>query len=283
MASRKEIDGSASVPAFYGKELRWKREAAGHTLQETVEGSYFGVSYLSEIERGERRMPLELARHVDRFLKTDGFFERRCEDVQKARRGVHAEYFAQVLEAEPRARVIERWSNALIPGLLQTPAYARAVINSTHPLDLPTQVDAKIDGRMQRAKLFDDPRKPEYWTILHESLLRQPIVPPTEMAEQLDKIAALARRRRIVPQVLPWNAPTRAFMELSLMFMEFDDAPPLLYTEGPYHGQAIDDPALVKRYHKAYDRLRAAALPPEASLAMIEDAAEDYRNGKLRN
>ncbi|MET9545540.1 helix-turn-helix transcriptional regulator [Streptomyces sp. NPDC006627] len=283
MASRKDIDGSASVPAFYGKELRWKREAAGRTLQETVQGSYFGVSYLSEIERGERRMPIELARHVDRLLGTDGFFERRCEDVQKARRGVHAEYFTQVLEAEPRARVIEEWNNALIPGLLQTPAYARAVINSTHPLDLPTEVDAKIDGRMKRAKLFDDPKKPEYWTILHESLLRQPIVPPTDMAEQLDNIAALARRRRIVPQILPWNAPTRAFMSLTLKFMEFNDAPPLLYTEGPYHGQTIDDPALVKPYRKAYDRLRAAALPPEASLAMIEDAAEDYRNGKRRD
>jgi transcriptional regulator with XRE-family HTH domain len=283
VASRKDIDGSASVPAFYGKELRWKREAAGRTLQETVQGSYFGVSYLSEIERGERRMPIELARHVDRLLGTDGFFERRCEDVQKARRGVHAEYFTQVLEAEPRARVIEEWNNALIPGLLQTPAYARAVINSTHPLDLPTEVDAKIDGRMKRAKLFDDPKKPEYWTILHESLLRQPIVPPTDMAEQLDNIAALARRRRIVPQILPWNAPTRAFMSLTLKFMEFDDAPPLLYTEGPYHGQTIDDPALVKPYRKAYDRLRAAALPPEASLAMIEDAAEDYRNGKRRD
>ncbi|MGW5864859.1 helix-turn-helix domain-containing protein [Streptomyces sp. NPDC055239] len=280
MASRKDIDGSASVPAFYGKELRWKREAAGRTLQETVEGSYFGASYLSEIERGERRMPLELACHVDQFLGTDGFFERRCADVRNARKGAHAAYFVQVAEVEQRARTIERWSNALIPGLLQTPAYARAIIHSTHPLDLPEEVDAKINARLQRAKLFDNPKKPEYWTILHESLLREPILPPDEMAEQLDHIAALAKRRRIVPQILLWNAPTRPFMELSLMFMEFDDAPPLMYTEGPYHGQCVDDPALVKPYRKAYDRLRAAALPPEASLAMIEDAAEVHRNGK---
>ncbi|MFD4632113.1 helix-turn-helix domain-containing protein [Streptomyces sp. NPDC058284] len=283
MAARKDIDGSASVPAFYGKELRWKREAAGRTLQETVEGSYFGASYLSEIERGERRMPVELARHVDQLLGTDGFFERRCGDVRKARQGAHAEYFAQVAEAEPRARLIEEWNNTLIPGLLQTTAYARAVIHSTHPLDLPKEVDAKINARLQRAKLFDDPKKPEYWTILHESLLREPIIPAEEMAEQLDRIAALAKRRRIVPQILLWNAPTRPFMGLSLMFMEFDDAPPLMYTEGPYHGQCVDDPALVKPYRKAYDRLRAAALPPEASLAMIEDAAEDYRNGKPRD
>ncbi|MFF1381788.1 helix-turn-helix domain-containing protein [Streptomyces sp. NPDC058308] len=282
MAARKDIDGSASVPAFYGKELRWKREAAGRTLQETVEGSYFGASYLSEIERGERRMPVELARHVDQLLGTDGFFERRSGDVRKARQGAHADYFLQVLEAEPRARMIEEWNATLFPGLLQTSTYAQAVIHSTYPLDLPEEVDAKINARLQRAKLFDNPKKPEYWTILHESLLREPIVSPEAMAEQLNHIAALAKRRRIVPQLLLWNAPTRPFMDLPLLFMEFDDAPPLMYTEGAYHGQCIDDPTLVQPYRKAYDRLRAAALPPEASLAMIEDAAEDFRNGKPR-
>ncbi|MFC6133887.1 helix-turn-helix domain-containing protein [Streptomyces spororaveus] len=280
MAARKDIDGSASVPAFYGTELRWRREAAGLTLQQAVEGSFYGASYLSEIERAQRRMPADLARHVDQVMRTDGFFERRCEDVRKARKGAHAEYFAPVAEAETRARTIEEWNSTLIPGLLQTEPYARAVIRSTHSLDLKEEVDAKVSQRLGRAKLFDDPKRPEYWVILHESVLREPFLPPAQMAEQLDRIAALADRSRIVPQLLLWNAPTRPFMGLSLLFMEFDDEPPLMYTEGPYHGHTVDDPALVKQYRKAYDRLRAAALPPEASLAMIEAIAEDYRNGK---
>lgn len=283
MAARKDIDGSESVPAFYGKELRWRREAAGLTLQQAVEGSFYGVSYLSEIERGQRRMPVDLARHVDQILKTDGFFSRGCEDVRNAKRGAHAEYFAPVAEAETRARSIEEWSNVLIPGLLQTGAYARAVIHSTHSLDLPEEVEAKVDARLKRARLFEEPKVPEYWVILHESLLRESILPSAEMAEQLDRIVALASRRRIVPQVLLWNAPTRPFMGLTLKFLEFDGEPPLMYTEGPYHGQTVDDPALVKQYRRAYDRLRAAALPPEASLVMIQDAAEDYRNGKHRS
>jgi hypothetical protein len=62
--------------------------------------------------------------------------------------------------------------------------------------------------------------------------------------------------------------------------MAFTDAPPLVYLESQYSGDTIDDPALVKQYRKANDRLRAAALPPEASLALIEQAAEDDRNGK---
>ncbi|GAA3392719.1 helix-turn-helix transcriptional regulator [Streptomyces roseoviridis] len=282
MAARKEIDGSASVPEFYGKELRFKREEAGLTLERLVEDSFYGVTYLSEIERGQRRMPVDLAQHVDRVLKTDGFFARRCEDVRKAKQGAHAAYFAAIAEAEKRALVIERWSNALIPGLLQTPAYARAVIRSTEPLDTPEEVEARIDARMKRTKLFDDPKKPEYWVILHESLVRNATIPPVDMGEQLDHIAGLVRQGRIFLQILPWNAPTQPFVELSMMFMEFEDEPPLMYTEGPYHGQTIDDPSLVKQYRKAYDRLRAAALSPEASLALIEQAAEDYRHGQQR-
>lgn len=62
------------------------------------------------------------------------------------------------------------------------------------------------------------------------------------------------------------------------MIMTFPDAPPMVYTEAPYSGDTIDDPSLVKQYQRSYDRLRAAALPPEASLSMIEAAAEDFRN-----
>ncbi|QNP62529.1 helix-turn-helix domain-containing protein [Streptomyces genisteinicus] len=280
MAARKDIDGSAGVPALYGAELRFQREAAGLTLQQTVEGSFYGVSLLSEIERGTRRMPADLARHVDRLLGTDGFFERRCEDVRRARRGAHAGYFAQVAEVEPRARSIERWSPALVPGLLQTEAYTRAVIHATHPMDQPDEVEAKVAARVRRAAILDNPRTPEYWVVLHESLVLQPFLSRQDMAAQLARIRELAARRRIVLQVLLWNAPTRPFLKTDMMFMQFADAPPLLYTEGAYHGQLIDDPALVEQYHKAYDRLRAAALSPEASLAMIDAAAEDYRNGK---
>ncbi|MFD5188915.1 helix-turn-helix domain-containing protein [Streptomyces sp. NPDC058357] len=282
MATRKEIDGSAGVPQFYGKELRFKREEAGLTLEKLSDGSFYGVTYLSEIEHGHRRMPEDLARHADRVLKTDGFFGRRCEDVRKAKRGAHAASFAPVAEAETRARTIDQWSGTLFPGLLQTGPYAHAVIQSTHPLDTPEEVEAKIFARQQRARLFDDPKKPEYWAVLHESLVRHPIVPPNEMADQLEHIASLVRRGRIVTQILPWNGPTLPIAELPLLFMNFDDEPPLLYTEGPYHGQTIDDPSLVMQYRKAYDRFRAAALPPEVSLDLIEKAAEEYRNGQHR-
>ncbi|WP_423833581.1 Scr1 family TA system antitoxin-like transcriptional regulator [Streptomyces manipurensis] len=286
MAARKDIDGSESVPAFYGKELRWRREEAGRTLQETVEGSFYAATYLSEIERGQRRMPVDLACHVDRVLRTDGFFERRCEDVRKARSVGHARYAERILEAERLAETIEEWSPTALPGLLQTEAYARALAAAERPLEPREETDVKIEARLARAAaLFEGAQAaPEYWVILHESLLRLPILPPQQMADQFDHVAALVRRKRIVPQIVPWNAGAHPFMAAgTVLILTFGNAPPLVYTESLHSGVTIDDPALVKRYRRSYDLLRAAALPPKATLAMIEAAVEDYRNGKQPN
>ncbi|MFE0761940.1 helix-turn-helix domain-containing protein [Streptomyces smyrnaeus] len=281
MPGPKDIDGSAGVPTFYGKELRWKREQAGLTQQQLVEGSFYGYSHLSEIERGERRMPPDLAAHVDDVLKTDGFFSRRCEDVRNARRRGHAWYFEKVLEVEKQALTIEEWSPSLLPGVLQTEAYARAVVEAALPLELPDEVATKVNGRLARAQLLEqDPKKPLFWAILHENLLRQPLLDPAGMAEQLAHIADLAQARRIVPQVLPLSAGPHPFMTGMTAIMTFADAPALVYTEGLHSGEVVDDPALVAEYRRSYDLLRAVALSPKASLAMILDAVEDYRDGK---
>ncbi|MEU5837665.1 helix-turn-helix transcriptional regulator [Streptomyces diacarni] len=280
MPGPKDIDGSVGVPTFYGAELRWQREQAGMTQQQLVEGSFYGYSHLSEIERGERRMPLDLAEHVDRALKTDGFFTRRCEDVRRARRRGHAPYFEQVLEVETKALSIEEWSSVLLPGVLQTEAYARAVVEATHPLESPDEVATKVNGRLSRARLLDGaPKQPLFWVIMHENVIRQPLLGAAEMAEQLAHIADSAQRRRIVPQVVPGNAGPHPFLTGMTAIMTFADAPALVYTEGLHSGEVIDDPALVAEYRRSYDLLRAFALSPGASLAMILSAAEDYRNG----
>ncbi|MFG2865238.1 Scr1 family TA system antitoxin-like transcriptional regulator [Streptomyces sioyaensis] len=280
MARRKDIDGSAGVPTFYGKELRWKREAAGLTLQQLAEGSFYGLSHLSEIERGQRRMPQDLAEHVDRVLKTDGFFARRCADVRKAKVRGHSDYYAEVVELEERARDVEEWMPDLLPGPLQLEPYIRAVVHAAHPTESEEKVSAKVSARRERAWLFEDPKSPETWLVMSELILLRPILDPGGMAEQLAHVADVARRRRFIPQILPWNVAEHPFTMGTTRLLTFADAPPLMYTEGMYSGQLIEDPSCIRQYAKAYDRLRAAALPPDVSLKAIEKAAEDYRNGK---
>ncbi|MBP2048786.1 transcriptional regulator with XRE-family HTH domain [Streptomyces griseochromogenes] len=280
MARRKDIDGSISVLDFHGKELRWQREKAGLSLEKLVEGSFYGKSLLSDIERGQRRIPLDLARHVDRVLSTDGFFERHCEDVRKARKGGYAEYFADVLELEEQAREIEEWDPRLIPGPLQLEPYIRAIVLAAYPTESEEDLAAKVAGRRSRAWLFEDKDSPESWVVLHESILWEPILPPNEMAEQLAHIVEVLRKRRTFTQLVLRNSGAHPFMMGPAKFMTFADAPSVMYTESMDSGQLIDDPVLVRQYSKAYGRLKAAALDTETSLRIIERAAEDYRNGK---
>ncbi|MEU5150679.1 helix-turn-helix domain-containing protein [Streptomyces yangpuensis] len=283
MPARKDPDASANVPSFYGAELRYKREAAGLTLDQLAEGSFRGVPFLSQIERGERRMPLDLARHVDARLGTDGFFERRCEDARRARQSGYAEYFADVAEMEPFAETIEEWAPMLVPGLLQTPAYARAISRAAMPRATDETIEKLVTARMGRAALFDRECPPDFWAVLDESVIRRPTLPAPRMAELLEHIAAVVRRTRSILQVVPETTAAHALMMGMAKLMTFPDAPPVVYVESLHSGQLIDFPALVKEYRRSYDLLRAAALPPEASLALLDAAAEGYRDGKQRN
>ncbi|MBT2524071.1 XRE family transcriptional regulator [Streptomyces sp. ISL-99] len=278
MGRRKDLDASLSVPSFYGGELRWKREREGLTLAEVVDGSFYSATLLSEIELGNRSMPLALARHVDERLKTDGFFVRRCEDARRARQSGHAEYFADVAEMERYAEVVEEWAPMLVPGLLQTKAYARKIIRTGSPWLSPETGGKQVDARLKRAEIWEREARPAYWAIVHETLVRRPLLPPGEMAEQLAHIGQVVRSVQGVLQIVPDTAAAYPLMMGMVKVMTFPDAPPVIYTEGIHRGQLIDYPPLVKDYRRSYGLLRAAALPPEASLALIESAAEDYRN-----
>ncbi|QRX92694.1 MULTISPECIES: helix-turn-helix domain-containing protein [Streptomyces] len=280
MPPRKDADPSASVPCFYGAEMRFLREQAGLTLEQLAEGSYRGISLLSQIERGERSMPLDLALHVDKKLNTNGFFERRCEAAAKARRAGHAEYFADALEMEQRAETIEEWAPMLVPGLLQTPDYTRAVVRAAMPRVTDDEVEEKVTARMSRAVIFDAEAPPKFWVILSESLVRRPALQGEQMAELLEHIARVVRTTHSILQLLPEYDGLGPFAMGMAKFMTFADAPPVLYVESLHSGQLIDYPPLVKQYRESYDLLRAAALSPAASLSVIETAAGDYRNGK---
>ncbi|KUL35564.1 DNA-binding protein [Streptomyces sp. NRRL F-4489] len=280
MPPRKDTNPSASVPCFYGAELRYLREQAGLTLEQLAEGSFRGISLLSQIERGERSMPMDLALYVDKKLTTNGFFERRCEAVARARRAGHAEYFGDVLEMEQRAETIEEWAPMLVPGLLQTPAYTRAVVRAAMPRASDEEVEEKVNARVERAGLFDSQDPPKFWAIIDESLIHRPALAPEHMAELLEHVAKVIRATHSILQVLPESGGLRPLMMGEFRLMTFPDAPPVVYAESLHSGQVIDYPPLVKQYRESYDLLRAAALSPAASLSMIETAPGDYRNGK---
>ncbi|MEX2972686.1 helix-turn-helix domain-containing protein [Streptomyces sp. C184] len=261
---------------FWGTELKRRREDAGLT-QEALGGMVFvSGGYIGQFEQAIRKPQLDVAIRIDGVLQTDGFFERMWRRLIGA--SPFESYFAAVAELEVLATRICEFESVLVPGLLQTPAYTREVMLSAAPFAPDEELDEKVSARMERAKIFKGPAKPEYWAIVHETALRIPVGGAARMAEQLDHVAALVRSRQAVVQVIPYAQGAHAVMSHSMKLMEFADAPPTVYTEGLFWGQLLDDPTLVKQATATYDLLRAAALSPEASLSLIESAAESYRS-----
>ncbi|MFE7269074.1 helix-turn-helix domain-containing protein [Streptomyces sp. NPDC057623] len=278
MPAKKDPDASVSVPCFYGAELRYRREQAGLTLEQLVEGSFRGISFLSQIERGERGMPMDFARHVDERLGTDGFFQRRCEDAAKARRAGHQSYSADIPDLEKQALTLEEWAPNVVPGLLQTGGYFRGRAKYADPEAPPEVVEERVHARLARAELWKRQYRPTYWGILRESVVRSSPLPPAVMAEQVEHIIDVIRSTQSVLQIVPETTPWHPLEHGMAKIMTFADAPPLVYTEGDFNGHIVDYPARVKEYRRRYDLLRAAALPPEASLALMEEAVRTYRN-----
>ncbi|MEU4497443.1 helix-turn-helix transcriptional regulator [Streptomyces sp. NPDC023998] len=260
---------------FFGTELKRRREGAGFTQAALGARVFVSGGYIGQFEQAIRKPQLDVAQRIDETLQTGGFFERMCRKLIKEER--YADYFAHAAELERLATEICEYAPAVVPGLLQTSEYARAVYLASNPLAGDEYVDEMVRLRMDRTQLLKDATRPVYWAILHETALRIPVGGADVMSRQLDHIATMAREHKGLVQVLPFSAGAHPAMGKMLWLMAFEDAPPTAYTEAMFSGNLLDDPALVKRTHAHYDLLRAAALSPEASLTLIESAAEDYR------
>ncbi|MFD6292514.1 DUF5753 domain-containing protein [Streptomyces sp. NPDC060205] len=185
---------------------------------------------------------------------------------------------ADVLAFESLARSVRDWAPDLMPGLLRTAAYGRAVIQAYEPAGTVEAADGRTASRQTRARVLDNPAGPRYHVILDEIVVRRPVGAPHTMAEQLRRVAALVRRHRIIAQVLPLSEGAHTGLDGLFKLLTFDDAPPVAYVQAAGTGRLSDDPAVVTRCTLTHELLGTAALPPLASLALIERAAEAYED-----
>lgn len=273
MPGPKDLDPSSSPRALLGAELRHARERKGLSQEALGLKLFVSGTFVGQLEAGTRRLRPDMARMIDEVLGTGGFFERNCEAANKSR---YPEHFAEAAEAEAKATAIRQYASLLIPGLLQTPAYARAVCRAYQPTAPEEKTEELVTARMARTRLLDDPTEPLLWAVIDEAALRRVTGGPAVMTEALRHIVDLGRRGRAIVQVLPFGAGAHAAMEGSIKLMDFEDAPPLVYFEGVGTGRLEDDPATVRHQKFTYELLTACALSPQKSLALIEAMAQDY-------
>ncbi|MER7727998.1 helix-turn-helix transcriptional regulator [Streptomyces sp. NPDC096323] len=273
MPGPRKLDPSSSPRALLGAELRHRREDAGLSQAELGAPLFVSGSFIGQLESGVRRMQMDQAEKFDEVLGADGFFVRNCTALKTSK---YPEHFAEAAEAEARATAIREYAPQLIPGLLQTEAYARAVFREGLPTATESAIDELVAARLERAQILTDPTLPMLWVVLDEAVLRRKVGGPGTMAQELRHLATLARAHRIILQVLPFSEGGHAAMGGGLKLMAFSDAPPLAYLDSLGSGQLLDEPSKVRRYELTYDLLVASACSPAASLALIESVAEDY-------
>jgi transcriptional regulator with XRE-family HTH domain len=264
------------------RSLREAREQAGLGVSAAAAQLGWSQGKVSHIESG-RNKPAE--HDVELMLDTYGVTTPERDALlalarEAERRGWWTD-FVDVLNGpyvalEDAASEICDWSPQLVPGLLQTPEYAREVIRAGRPDD-PEDVERRIRARVQRQMLLSRDKEPPYLhAILDEAILHRPLGGVEVMRDQLFKLAGDTTRHNVSIQILPWSAGTHAGLEGQLIMLRFAELsdPDVAYVEG-FHGAVyLESPRKVAQCNVAFQRLREAALSTDESAALIRDAAK---------
>jgi transcriptional regulator with XRE-family HTH domain len=267
------IEDNPQSRTAYGDELKRRRGAAGLTQEELSQRAIMSRTHIAHIEGGRRRPSLDDARRLDQVLHTGGVFERFLPTLDGRK---VAEHFETAKEMEQQATVIRQYAATLVPGILQTEAYARAVFQTGFPPKTDEECDKALVTRLGRAHILDDPKSPVMWTMLDEAVLRRHVGGPAAMAEQLRHIVGLGEQRRVRVHVLPFGAGAHALLESMVSLMWFEDLPPVVYVEGWQTGKVWDLPSVVQQGMAAYDLALGDALSHRKSLALMRSVAEEY-------
>ncbi|WP_330282903.1 helix-turn-helix domain-containing protein [Streptomyces sp. NBC_00588] len=268
MAHLRELDPAASPLDYFGYELRRKREEAGLTQRELGAVVFCTGSLVGQIETTQKVPTREFAERVDAALGTDGSFSRLVGLVLRCQLPT---WFQAYAEMEARATSISTYQAQMIYGLLQTEAYAFAVLAT----GLPDRLDELVAARMERQRLLARERPPLTWVVLDEAALLRPVGGPEVMREQLAHLLSFRDRKWVRIQVLPFDAGEHASLIGSFNALRFDDHPDLVYTEDMISGHMTANPETVREAALRYAHLQASALSVEDSAALITRVMEE--------
>ncbi|MEX5709129.1 helix-turn-helix transcriptional regulator [Parafrankia sp. FMc6] len=269
-------------------ELRRLREAAGVTREQVSEETGINPATLYRHEtatassRPQRRTMIALLNMygVTDQQRADLLALSRESDVQGWLRPYHAElpeHYTAYISFEAEARTVRNYESLFIPGLLQTEDYARAVIRGNLPMASQTEIDQRVQARVERQALLtkDDPLR--LWAVVDEAALHRQVGGPKVWQQQLAKIAKAAAEPHITVQVIPYAAGAHAGMLGSFVLMDFPNSadPEIIYVESMAGDLFLEAQADIRRYRLSFDNLAAVALSPDSSTSLIASLAAE--------
>ncbi|MFF1381367.1 helix-turn-helix domain-containing protein [Streptomyces sp. NPDC058308] len=268
MTQPRALDASASPLDYYGAELRRLRETAGLSQGQLGDCIFCTGSLVGQIETTKRVPTRDFSERVDAALGTEGQLSRL---VGLVLRSQLPSWFQAYAEMEARASYISTFQAQLVYGLLQTEAYARAVLGVLTDENL----DARTAARMERQRILEQENPPLVWVVLSEAVLHQEIGGREVMREQLTHLLDLRDSQWVNLQILPFTAGQHAGLMGSFTTLRFEDDPDLIYTEDFVQGHMTAYPEKVKESSLRYARLQASALSVEDSAALIARVMEE--------
>jgi transcriptional regulator with XRE-family HTH domain len=250
------------------------RKQRGWTQDDLAAKMLVSVSTISNIESGYRPPTAPQAVRADEAFQTPGTFWRH----ERRLRGIpFSAGFRPFQPYEAEARVLRMFEHSLVPGLFQTPDYAREVLG-IRPEATADEVQEALDGRMKRQEILvrDTPPPPRVWAVLTDHVLTMDIGNPAVMLAQVERIAELARMPRIHIQVLP-SGRLHSGWRGAFWIAETGSSPAIVYLENASEGQTVEDPDMSESMTLLFDALRMEALTGSASLKFFEEAIQLWK------
>lgn len=269
-------------------ELRGLREAAGLKQEQVNEEMDWSPAKLMRIETGKVGVSKnDLKALLVLYGVTDSEEVARLVELarQSKQRGWWSAYtsklpakYADYIALEAEATELRNFQPLMVPGLVQTEAYARAVAREAALREFTAEeIDARVAVRLQRQEILvrDDP--PRLWLVLGEAALRQRVGGPEAMRTQLHRLIETGEQRKVNLQVLPFGTGAHAGMTGSFTILDFPEVADagVVYLEQAGGDLYLEEPDDVHRYTLMFEHLRGMALGPDESASLIARVADE--------
>ncbi|WFE53556.1 helix-turn-helix transcriptional regulator [Micromonospora sp. WMMD1155] len=253
------------LAAFIVGEIRRARGAAGMTQESFGRGAGFSASHVSAVESETRALTMDFIKGADRAFKNGGLFERMV-----AKLGVPS-WFLPWLDAERVATQLRSWQPSLVPGLLQTEHYARAVIRCDDTLS-DEEVDKGLAARLDRQLILTQPKAPQFVAVIGEEVLRRAGEDfRAIMVGQITHLLAMIERPNISIHIIPVDVSMHAGLTGPFILARAADGKWVGQLENQLGGAVIDNDDDVATLLSKWETVRNEALPRRQSTDLMKE------------
>ncbi|MFE6775396.1 Scr1 family TA system antitoxin-like transcriptional regulator [Streptomyces sp. NPDC057702] len=271
MVNRKDLNPESSPRANYGARLRRHRENRGWTQEHFSDRMGMSSQHISAVETARKPPTLPFSRKADHVLGLNGTkesFERQWNEI---RHGNLLEGFPEYVLIEGRAVEIRLFTVGVIPGLLQTPAYARALAEDhvRRGRITPELAEERVALVAERQKALVRHRPPVVMVVMDESCIRRRVGGEEVMREQLAHLEEFAERPNTTLQIAPYEIGERRPFDLPVNLLTMTDRTVVAYAESHAQGHLERESGFVLGALADYHQLQAESLSQAESVAMI--------------